>query len=130
MGKIYLKFKHTKATKGVVNKPKSWFNNFFKNSIYILTSVIPKANPDYDDKIDEVDYWLVEVDDYAETADREIGVNNKEQTIMIMPFGRNYGYWTDNGFELSDFIESLNATMVTPKEFNYRWERFEDGRIT
>jgi hypothetical protein len=35
----------------------------------VLTKVITKANPDFDDKIDEVMYWLVE-------CDTETGVNS------------------------------------------------------
>lgn len=128
MGQIYLKFKVDKG-KSPDDKPKTWLTNTFEEfAVKVLTKIIPKANPDFDDKIDDVNEWLLEFDEETETPEREIGINNRGQTIMIMPFGRNYGYWTDNNLKLKDFIETFNVTPVVDKEFNDRWNQFENGK--
>ena len=52
----------------------------------ILTKIIPKGNPDFDDKIKEVQYWLVECDNETGTPEREIGLNKEGRVIMKMPY--------------------------------------------
>ena len=127
MGQIYLKFKDVKGTNSD-DKPKTWLTKTFEKSVIkVLTTIIPKANPDFEDKIGDVDEWLIEINEETETPEREIGINNQGRTIMIMPFGRNYGYWTDNNLKLNDFIETFQATLIVDKEFNERWDKFENG---
>jgi hypothetical protein len=61
-----------------------------KALVGILTKIIPKANPDFDDKIDEVQYWLVECDNETGTPEREIGLDKEGRVILKMPFNDNY----------------------------------------
>ncbi|MBK7855618.1 MAG: hypothetical protein IPJ79_12590 [Bacteroidetes bacterium] len=49
-----------------------------KALVGILTTIIPKANPDFEDKIDEVQYWLVECDNETGIPEREIGLERKD----------------------------------------------------
>jgi len=69
----------------------------------VLTTIIPKANPDFEDKIDEVKYWLVECDNESGIPEREIGLDKEGRVILKMPYKDNYGYWTDNNLLLKDF---------------------------
>ncbi|WP_276979490.1 hypothetical protein [Flavobacterium filum] len=128
MGQIYIKFKVNKLTTHSGDRPKAWLTRTLQKFLTALTTIIPKANPDFDDKIDDVDEWLVEINEKTGEPEREIGINNVEQTIAIMPFNQNYGYWTDNTFNLDDFVEKFNATQINSKEFNNRWDRYENGK--
>jgi len=128
MGQIYLKFKDNKGARNSEDKTKTWLTRTFEKSVIkVLTTIIPKANPDFEDKLQDVDEWLIEIDKEAEIANREIGINNKGQTIMIMPFGDNYGYWTDNNLKPTDFVELFHATTISENEFTERWGKFEKG---
>jgi hypothetical protein len=71
----------------------------------ILESIIPRANPDYDDQIKKIKYWLLEIESDTGSPIREVGLDQSLKPILKMPFRDNYGYWTDNNLFLSDFIE-------------------------
>jgi hypothetical protein len=129
MGQIYIKFKNSKETGNSDGRPKTWLTRTFQKSlIKVLTTIIPKANPDFDDKIADVDEWLIEINEETGEPERELGINKTGQTIAIMPFNRNYGYWTDNSLNLDDFLDEFNATRIESREFNNRWDRFENGK--
>ena len=69
----------------------------------VLTTVIPKTNPDYENQIDNVKSWLVELETDSGIPQREIGLDDEGNTILKMPYKDNYGYWTDNNLLLDDF---------------------------
>lgn len=124
------KVKTKTGTKKSDDKPRAWLTRTFEKSVIkVLTTILPKANPDFEDKIDDVDEWLVEINEETETPEREIGINHRGRTIMIMPFGKNYGYWTDNNLKLNDFVEIFNAARIADKEFNDRWDKYENGKV-
>ena len=82
-------------------KPKR--SSFFKTLLWkFLSTIIPKANPDFENQIQNINIWLIEFDENGIT-EREIGLDKDEKTVMIMPWKDNYGYWTDNNFKLQDF---------------------------
>lgn len=91
----------------------------------ILTKVIPKANPDFDDKIDEVQYWLVECDNETGIPEREIGLDKEGRVIIKMPYKDNYGYWTDNDLLLNDFKEHFVVFEISKDSFEQNWELFD-----
>lgn len=91
----------------------------------ILTTIIPKANPDFEDKIDEVEYWLVECDNETGIPEREIGLDKEGRVILKMPFKDNYGYWTDNNLLLNDFKEHFMASEVSKEIFEWKWKMFD-----
>ena len=96
-----------------------------KALVGILTKNIPKANPDFDDKIDEVQYWLVECDNETGIPEREIGLNKEGRVILKMPFNDNYGYWTDNNLLLNDFKEHFVVSEISKDSFEKYWELFD-----
>jgi hypothetical protein len=103
MEEIYLRLKFNKRTNNRQNKENSWLVTLLENSmIKVLTTIIPKANPDFEKEIDNVHEWLIEFNKDTEVPQREIGVDNNGRMIMIMPFRKNYGYWTDNDLNLAD----------------------------
>jgi len=90
-----------------------------------LTTIIPKANPDFDDKIDEVQYWLVECDNETGIPEREIGLDKEGRVILKMPYRDNYGYWTDNNLLLNDFKEHFIVSEISKDSFERSWELFD-----
>jgi len=83
-----------------------------KTFVGILSRFLPKANPDFEDKIDAVKRWLVEIECENGMPKREIGLDNEGRTIVKMPFKNNRGFWTDSNITFNDLknfsIVSLN----------------------
>lgn len=122
MKAIYIQFeapksKNQAAKEGLIER------SLKKAFIDILTKIIPKANPDFDDKIDDVQYWLVECVLETGTPEREIGLNKEGLVILKMPFKNNSGYWTDNNLLLNDFKEHFAASEISKESFEQNWER-------
>jgi hypothetical protein len=101
---------------------KSSLKNTF---IRILTKIIPKANPEFDDKINNVQYWLVECEDETGIPQREIGLDKEGRVIVKMPFGANYGYWTDNNLLLDNFKEHFAGSEISKESFERNWQLFD-----
>ncbi len=96
-----------------------------KAFVGILTTIIPRANPDFENKIDEVYYWLIECDNETGIPEREIGLDKEGRVILKMPFKDNYGYWTDNNLLLNDFKEHFKTSEVSKDIFEWKWEMFD-----
>jgi hypothetical protein len=98
----------------------------FKSAIVgILTFIIPKANPDFENKIDLVENWLIELDFETGIPEREIGLNKNGQVILKMPFKNNYGYWTDNNLMLKDFKKHFKTSEINNTDFEKYWNLFD-----
>ena len=118
----YIKFR---AVRSADKMNVSRFKIFFETlAISILKSVLPVANPDFDDKIDSVEYWLVECDGISGIADREIGLDQQGRAIVKMPFKANCGYWTDNNLLFNDFKKRFNTSMISKEVFEQHWTQF------
>lgn len=87
-----------------------------------LQLIIPKANPNFENKLDLVAYWLLEFQDKDSTPAKEIGLNNNEDVILKMPYKNNAGYWVDNNLTIEDFQKSFRVVEITQKYFNEKWE--------
>lgn len=111
----YIKVK----SKGGVEDKKG--NVIMKLILSFLKLVVPKANPDYDSKIDLVSYWLLEFEDEHSTPEREIGLNSNEDVIMKMPYKDNYGYWVDNNLTFDDFHKTFEVVDITKEFFEEKW---------
>ena len=120
--KVYIKFGQPKGKS--FPKP-SKFQRIIENAVTkILTAIIPKGNPDFEDLIREVDFWKVEYDMAENAAWREIGFDKNGNSIVAMPFEENYGYWTDNNLTLDDF-ERFDLMKIERAEFENDWTEFE-----
>lgn len=91
----------------------------------VLAKIIPKANPDFEDKIGKVQYWLLECDSETGIPEREIGLDKKGKVILKMPYQDNYGYWTDNNLSLNDIIEHFRVSEISQTSFEQTWEQFD-----
>ncbi len=114
----YIKFKDPKS------EPVSQPSRVKKTVVKILSTIIPKANPDFDKLIDQVEYWLIEYKRTENAVWREIGFDKNGHSIAAMPLGKNYGYWTDNNLTLDDF-KAFGVTEIAQDEFENEWTEFE-----
>lgn len=101
---------------------------FKKIVIKILTSIIPTANPDYENEFDNVVTWLVEIDEESGTPEREIGLDKNSNIILKMPYKNNYGYWIDNNLVFDDFIRLFNAKEIDKIAFEKKWNIVPSAR--
>lgn len=86
-----------------------------------LQMILPVANPDFDDKIKDVYFWMVEFDDEGIPI-REIGLDQNKKVILKMPYQRNYGFWTDNNMQYDDFKTDFSTQDIDGKQFNDEWK--------
>ncbi|RFN58407.1 hypothetical protein [Marixanthomonas ophiurae] len=120
----YIQFKIPKSVQigqadGIVKR------NLKKAITGILSSIIPKANPDFENKIDLVEKWIVELDNETGIPEREIGMDKNGRIIIKMPFKNNYGYWTDNNLLLTDFKNHFETSEISQDSFENYWSLFE-----
>jgi hypothetical protein len=120
MSNSYIKIKCTKS--GGQKTPEN-IGQIISNPI--MTTDIPIANPDFESKIDKVSSWLIEFEADSYYPSREIGLNNLDKPIMIMPWKKNYGYWTDNNLVIEDFRLHFYTIDISKKEFEKNWNLFE-----
>jgi hypothetical protein len=85
----------------------------------VLRRIIPAANPDFEPRYGDVTLWWVEIDESG-LPQREIGFDAAGLPIVVGPFERNYGFWTDSAmtFNVGEY-KHLSQT-----EFDEHWESF------
>lgn len=119
MGQVYIKFRTNEITSDSERPTgQNRFGQTFKDLLTkLLTTIIPKANPDFDDKIRDVRQWILEVDDEEGTPEREIGLNENGKVMMIMPWKNNYGFWTNSLVQIDDMSKTHEMNFVDKEEF-------------
>ncbi|MFY0608599.1 MAG: hypothetical protein JXR10_17915 [Cyclobacteriaceae bacterium] len=122
MSFTYIQFEspNSEAPKEQPSKFRTWFENFCEK---YLPHFIPRANPDFDQLIDGVTHWQVELNNQG-IPEREIGLSPDGEPIMIMPWNNNYGYWTDNNLKESDFSNLFEVTNLEYEAFKLNWYSF------
>ena len=120
MSNTYIKFRS--LTTGVQKTPENIGKRLEKVD---LISIPPLANPDFDKKINEAVFWLIEYEDDSYFPNREIGLDLQGKPIMIMPWRKNYGYWTDNNLVIKDFRSHFEIVNISKEEFEKQWKLFE-----
>ena len=77
-----------------------------------------------DSKIYDTNIWLIEFDN-ENIPVREIGINNSNDPIMIMPYKNNYGFLTDNNLKLQDFKNGFEFEKISKSEFEKKWDAYQ-----
>ena len=90
-----------------------------------ISLFLPKANPDFSSRIDDVAQWLLEFVEDLPTPNREIGLDVNGKVILKMPFRKNYGYWTDNNLTLSEFRERFKVADISQENFEMLWNSLD-----
>jgi hypothetical protein len=119
---IYLKFGDPK---NAITPKTTGFKKVIADSfIKLISAIIPKANPDFEQLIEKVDIWKIEFNLKENYTEKEIGFDNNGGSIVAMPIGNNYGFWTDNNLTLDDY-EHFNPIEISGDEFEKDWNEFE-----
>ena len=85
---------------------------------------VPKGSPDYEEVVDNVRYWHIEIDNDTGQADREIGFDDFDKPIVFAPTNRNYGLWTD-----SDRIFSIrDYELIDEMIFDQLWNSLKENQ--
>lgn len=116
---IYIKFAWAPETPEAMKK-KKWRFKILSTILFF----IPRANPEYEDLLDNVGEWQLEIDPTDNLPIREIGVDMNGKTIFIMPWRNNYGFWTDNNITLEYFKNHFKAERMNKVEFDQNWDNF------
>jgi len=120
---MYLKFKAPSAES--VRPPKVFINyvrSLFQPRVTLET---PRSNPNFDEILCYVTNWYVEFDAQNGFPIRELGTDASGDVIMIMPWQRNYGFWSDKKIKLKQFYQQLDAIETDQHEFDGLWHTFE-----
>jgi len=91
----------------------------------ILTFWIPRANPDYEGQLDNIDYWYIEIEIEKGIPQREIGFDIWNRAILFGPTDRNYGFWTDSNMT----FHSNQHRRIDEEVFNDIFEALETHHI-
>ena len=132
MGLIYIRFKTDKVVPDSEQQgSERWLTRSIENIlIKVTSSIVPKANPDFDGKIQDVRQWILEVDDDEGIPEREIGLDDKGNVMMIMPWKDNYGFWTDSNVHVDELAKSHEMQFLDRQEFENLWNDFEKKNRT
>lgn len=125
MKKIYIQFDEPQFNNHKISG-RTLKKIYQKIGIRVLNRIIPKANPDYEDEIDNVVSWLIEFDAETHIPIRELGINKEGNVIVKMPYKTNLGYWTDNNLLLDDFIKKFNTKVIDSITFDNKWGLISD----
>lgn len=92
-----------------------------KMVIWVLTRIIPKANPDFEQDYDNVKKWWLEIEEKGLPV-REIGFDKNGEEIVIGPIDGNFGMVTDSPMM---FDNEPNVKQIED-EFQIVWKKYED----
>lgn len=85
-----------------------------------MTLVIPKGNPDFEERYERVTNWWLEVD-HNGLVQREIGFDDLGHSLVAAPLGKNLGIFTD-----SDSAPDELGETVDPEVFEREWSEFQN----
>ncbi len=92
--------------------------NWYECLQYKLTKKLEsKLNPDFNEKYDDVIYWWLELDKNA-IAVREIGFNSDGIPLVIGPYKKNKGIFTQLDQKITGFYP------IEMYQFVEQWELF------
>jgi hypothetical protein len=120
MDNVYIQFEDPST---FPNERRNTLVNVIQKIILRLVAlIIPKANPDFEDTIDKVKFWLVECNATTGVPEREIGLDDHGKVIMKTPDDDNFGYWTDSNMVLETFKEHFSVTEINKSIFEAQWQ--------
>ena len=86
----------------------------------VLSRVLPLANPDFEDKYDQVTEWWLEIDDDG-LVRREIGLDSLGKPLVGAPIGDNEGIFTELGQEPQGTIQDVDRS-----QFDVAWSTLNE----
>lgn len=116
----YIQFE-VKSSENQSSKQNNLFRKVFSTAI---SKLIPIANPLFENRFELVKIWLLEIENESGFINREVGLNENEDCIIILPFKNNYGYWLDTNMRLEDLKSQFFITEITEFLFEKKWADF------
>ena len=97
----------------------------FKEKVigFILSHVLPNANPDFDNRYKDVVTWYIEYDDKNCCPCREVGVDLNDNAIVMAPYKKNYGYWMDTNMTIETYTNQYDIIYINKNIFENIWEK-------
>ncbi len=108
-----------------VNRPGNHKKLLRKTLSSILSKIIPIANPLFENRFETIKTWLLEIEKESGLPNREIGLDQNGDCVIILPFKDNYGYWIDTDMHLKNFKSQFAATEITKLLFERKWADFK-----
>ena len=118
----YVKFDTSNFNEKVKNSVA--LNKVFNSINKIIATIFPDLSPDYDEVINNVDIWLIEIEKKTQHPNREIGIDQNNKVITKSPWRGRYAYWADINLKLCDFKRKFNAKEINEQEFELLWNSF------
>ena len=103
-------------------------SSFVKVFDFLLSFLIPKANPDFDSMYDNVITWFIEYDEDNDYTNREVGVDKQGRVIVKAPYKRNLGFWVDEDLTFQDYVDNFNIQYISKEAFESIWEKELESR--
>lgn len=117
----YIRFFCKPSTSAEKHKSQRW-----RKIINLILFFIPKANPEYDELIEDVTEWQLEIDPIDKLPKREIGKDINGNVILILPWRNNYGFWTDEDITIDYFRDHFKAENIDKNTFDKNWNSFSE----
>jgi hypothetical protein len=89
---------------------------FWNGVALVAKAIFPSANPDFEERINEVSFYWLEAPDHGEPL-REIGFDRNQNPIFLAPSGRNYGVIIDSNVN----FENLENSPEIEENFEAIW---------
>ena len=105
----------------VPGTPETFLQKVLRRTIGLL---IPKANPDFEEKYVQVVEWWLEIDDDNHVI-REIGLDAGSIPIVGAPLGVNWGLFVDKDKRPPVLAGDLQGPTVEPAMFEKAWMQLE-----
>ena len=83
-------------------------------------SIIPRANPDFDDLYHLVRVWWLEVSEDSGLPHRELGLNELGTPIVAAPIGENLRFWLDSDMT----FDPGEGAPIDAAKFEAVWQQF------
>jgi hypothetical protein len=96
--------------------------------VKVLSTFVPKGNPDFNHLIELIKTWAVEFDVEEGLVWREIGYDKNGNAIAAMSDDKNYGFWPDTQLTLDDY-EGFNPIPMAFEKFESEWTKFERKKL-
>lgn len=116
---IETKFTYIEFSDRFEQIPKKWY---WRLVVRILSVFIPKGNSKtYEQNLEKVRTWILEIDKESRCPNREIGLDENRNVVLIAPDEKDYGFWTDSNMKLQDFESKKGFKLTTQEAFNKLW---------
>lgn len=89
--------------------------------IRFLRFILPKSNPDFENRYNLVSTWYIEFDIQNNYTNREVGFNSNGLVIVKAPDCKNLGFWVDTDLKLEDF-NKFGIETISTEEFELAWK--------